>query len=1024
MKPFLLFLWIILLTGPLTMAQLRPEKAPADSSFRILPDELKAMTENGIVLPPLRPADNPWSNLKSEPGREFPLVYDMRQTPWLTSVKTQSNGGCWAYSVMGAVESRLLMLGKGYFDLSDNNLKICHKYLPERNTNGNHWMATSYFARRSGPFLESEDPFPGGTTGPENCPNDLIPSFYIHEARYTPPLDKNFTKQTILSTGPVWTLMYYNVNFFNAGNATYFYGGTNQVNHAGVIVGWNDTLQTAGGAGAWIVKNTYGPNWGQGGYYYVSYFDSQFLKYNGYWPDVMEHDTNAYIYQYDEIGGYWGVGFNSAVGYGLVKFDGVEGITEITKIGTFVQYAGSGVAIKIYENFNGSLSGLLMSKDEVICDLPGYYTFDLDSSLFIPEGKTFYVQIRYDSKNVTNKWPISIEDTIATYSKPYIETGKFWVAPNPEIWPTAWYQTGHGTTLNYDLCIKAYSNQMPMPPAPVAFAGENATLVEGEHFVTGSALAENFTAIHWTSAGDGTFWDETSLTSTYIPGIQDIGDGFSRLVLHVTGLPPLYPVTTDTLEIDILRYPTVNLIFPQDKEKLCDYELIVTGVASDPDDDLNAVEVSLNHQPWIPATGMGTWSTTLTLLPGINTLQVRVKDAADLLAELDEIEVICSLQNLFLPEGWSVISGFLDPDEPQLEQMFDAVAGNLVVLQSVGGMYAPPPLNVNTIGNWNITSGYKLKMLADDEIIFCGDLPENNQLQLAAGFHILPYLSNQPATIGQLFSDPATDILYIFDLYNGLIYWPTGDIFTLTTLWPGLGYQALLLNPAMISFPDYESFFFSAKSTKNDPYNNYPWKVKSTGTFHLISISQHAADQLTSGFFGVFGEQGNCLGATKIDNEATGNTLLTVFGDDGMTPEKDGAAEGESLFFRFFDEESSSEVVMQPQFDPAMPDAEGVFIAGGMSLVKGFEAFPTAVGERTNTNDIEIFPNPSDGNVTIIANPESFNLMFRSMDGRVISKHQFRNGETRHQLQNLQKGVYLIQAEWNTGKVFKKLMVK
>ena len=1024
MKSIFLLLLIVLLMQPAAISQNWPEKAPVDSSFRISQDELKEMAENGIVLPPVKPADNPWLNLKSDQGREFPLVYDMRQTPWLTSVKTQSNGGCWAYSVMGTVESRLLMLGKGYFNLSDNNLKICHKYIPERNTNGNHWMATSYFARRSGPFLETEDPFPGGTTGPENCPDDLIPSFYIHQARYTPPLDRDFTKQTILNTGPVWTLMYFNASYFNSTNATYFYGGNNQVNHAGVIVGWNDTLQTAGGTGAWIVKNTYGPSWGEGGYYYVSYFDTQFLKYNGYWPAVMEHDTGAYLYQYDEIGGYWGVGFNNGVGYGLVKFEGAEGVTEIKKIGTFVQYAGSGVSIKIYDSFNGSLSGLLLSKDEVICNLPGYYTFDLDSSLYIPEGKTFYVQIGYDSKNPNNKWPISIEDTIATYSRPHIETGKFWIAPNPEIWPAAWYQVGVGTPYKYDLCIKAYSDQMPMPPAPFAFAGVTDTLVEGEPFVTGSALADNFTSIQWTSEGNGTFVVDTLLSTTYIPGNQDIDDGFARIVLHVTGLPPLYPVATDTLEISILRYPLVNLIFPQHKEKLCDYELTITGAASDPDGDLIAVEVNLNGEGWISAGSGGTWSATVTLLPGINTVQARAKDAASLVMALDEIEVICSLQNLFLPEGWSVISGFLLPDEPQVEIMFGSVSDNLVVLQNVGGMYAPPPINVNTIGNWNSSSGYKLKMITDDELPFCGDLPGNNHLELAAGYHILPYLSNQPASIQELFTNPDTDILYLFDLYNGLIYWPMGGIYTLSTLWPGQGYQAWFLNPVTVYFPDYQSFFFSQKSSKSNSGKDFPWKVKSTGIIHFFSIGRQAQTTLNRGVLGVFDAQGNCIGMSPIDLDNNGNILLVGYGDDETTAEKDGAEEGDALSFRFFDEENEKEHVLMPEYDPFMPDAEGVFVAGGMTAVTGFQMFPSAFGERIKPHEFDIFPNPSDGSATTIATPGCLNLKICTMDGRIFHQHQFDPGQNTHQFQNLKKGVYLVQVEWNAGKAYKKLIVR
>jgi C1A family cysteine protease len=461
-----------------TFAQPRPEKAPVDPNYKITAEELEEMQEFGIVLPPIKPDVDNWANYIPDATREFPIVYDMRETGWLTPVKSQSSGGCWAYSTMGAVESRWLMLGMGEYDLSDNNLKYCHKYIPPRSTNGNHWMASAYFARRSGPYLESEDPYPGGTSGTDDCPNDLTPSYYIHNSRYPPPQDIDFVKQTVLDWGPVWSLLYWNSNSYDPENSTFYYAGNHAVNHAGCVVGWNDTLTTQGGQGAWIVKNTWGQSWGDGGYYYLSYFDSQFLKYNGYWPEVMEYEAYTTLYQYDEIGGYWGLGFEDEVGYGLVKFEGTGQDTEITKIGTFIVSYGCGVEIKIYDDFDTSLENLLCSKDEIICELPGYYTFDLDSSIVIPAGDDFYVQIRYDSNNPDDTWPIALEDTIATYAMPEIETGKFWIGPNPDLWPTAWYALGHGTSFPYDLCIKAYSYQLSDMNGIINYANSENTPME------------------------------------------------------------------------------------------------------------------------------------------------------------------------------------------------------------------------------------------------------------------------------------------------------------------------------------------------------------------------------------------------------------------------------------------------------------------------------------------------------------------------------------------------------------------
>ncbi len=455
----IIFLFILCLPF-LAMGQPRPQKQPADPDYAIPPAELYEMQKGGIVLPPVMPAYDRWKNFSYETRRDIPAYYDLRGSGFLTPIKSQSSGGCWAYSTMGAIESRLLMEGLGEYNLSDNNLKFCHGYIPARNTNGNHWMSSAYFARRSGPYLESEDPYPGGTNSNDNCPTEFSARYYINEARYPPSQDITYLKQTVLDYGLVWSLLYYNASYFNTGDNTYFYGGSHAVNHAGCIVGWNDTVTTAGGTGAWIVRNTYGQGWGEGGYYYLSYNDSQFGIYNGFWPEVMGNEPGTHIYQYDEIGGYWGVGFNTEIGFGLVKFETGERDNEISQIGSFIVSTNCGVEIKVYDHFQDSLYGFLGGMDEQIVELPGYYTFDLDSTIHIPAGEDFYVQIRYDSNDPEDLWPIAIEDTISSYAMPQIESGRYWIAPNPEIWPTYWYPVGQQTDFHYDLCIKAYAHEL------------------------------------------------------------------------------------------------------------------------------------------------------------------------------------------------------------------------------------------------------------------------------------------------------------------------------------------------------------------------------------------------------------------------------------------------------------------------------------------------------------------------------------------------------------------------------------
>jgi len=996
-----------------------PQKAPPDPNYKITSEEADEMKANGVILPYVRPAFDPWKNFRPDNARTFDPIYDMRNTPWLTSVKSQTAGACWAYSTMGAVESRWLMLGLGTYDLSDNNLKWCHKYIPSRSTYGNHWMATAYFARRSGPYLESEYPAPGS---PDNCPDNLSAVYYIDQSRY-PPFDKDCIKQTVLDYGPVWSLLYINNTYYDPVNYTYYYGGTAQVNHAGCVVGWDDTKVTAGGMGAWIVKNTYGTSWGEQGYYYISYNDSQFLRYNGFWPEAIENETNTTIYQYDEIGGYWGVGFNSEVGYGLVKFQNTDHNQKIKKIGTFLLSTGCGVEIKIYDTFNDTLSGFLGSMDETINGLPGYYTFDLDSAILIPAGDDFYVQVKYDSNDPTDFWPIAIEDTIDDYAEPEIETGKCWIAPNPDLWPTYWYQIGQNTPYHYDLCIKAYAEILPIPPDPIANAGDDDTIAEDESYFLSGAAAENYSSVFWTG-GDGTFDDFTMLNPEYFPGVADIAAGSAELCLTAEPIFPNTNLTEDCMTLTINHYPVISINSPANREKFCEEPIVVTGTASDSDGNPDHIEIRLNGGSWDFATGTSDWSINLNLEPEINTIEARVLDDGNLFSEIIEIEVNLSIETIPLVQGWSAISSFLNPDETNVVNMFQDVVSNMVIVLGKSGIYAPAPFNVNTLVNWDVYKGYKIKMNTADELTFCGDALINNTVSFDAGFQLLPVLTNVNSPVAEIFSNPVNDVLYIYEMTTGKIYWPGGGITNLTDLKPGLGYMAYFINPVAIDFPDYSAYSFDNKAAAG-VHQTGPWPCTSNFNIHLISIDKNAISDTATDFLGAFDFNGNCIGFTPV-TEANENFLLAVYGDDEFTNLKDGAYSGEVINFRAHNRFSQADEKLAAVYDPEMPQHEGTFVAGGQSKITAFYREAAGLQRIMTSGLVEVFPQPAGDQITIIYpfDGENLKLELISMNGIILKTGIINSRQTKMNIRDITHGVYILRIQNKENIVLKRVVIE
>ncbi|MFP4343692.1 MAG: C1 family peptidase [Anaerolineales bacterium] len=72
-------------------------------------------------------------------------------------------------------------------------------------------------------------------------------------------------KQAIYGHGPVAAAVCVNTAFQNYGGGVSTGPGCTSVNHAIVLVGWDDVHQ------AWILRNSWGPNWGENGYMRIGY---------------------------------------------------------------------------------------------------------------------------------------------------------------------------------------------------------------------------------------------------------------------------------------------------------------------------------------------------------------------------------------------------------------------------------------------------------------------------------------------------------------------------------------------------------------------------------------------------------------------------------------------------------------------------------------------------------------------------------------------------------------------------------
>jgi len=111
------------------------------------------------------------------------------------------------------------------------------------------------------------------------------------------------------------------------GSYMLYYDGQEEVNHAVLIVGWDDNLPHPGGSGGWIAKNSWGTDWGgpcgyssERGYFTIAYGSAGIGSNASFVADWQDYDPSGGLLYYDEAGWTKDAGYTSPVGWGLCQF--------------------------------------------------------------------------------------------------------------------------------------------------------------------------------------------------------------------------------------------------------------------------------------------------------------------------------------------------------------------------------------------------------------------------------------------------------------------------------------------------------------------------------------------------------------------------------------------------------------------------------------------------------------------------------------------------------------------------------
>jgi hypothetical protein len=350
---------------------------------------------------------------------------DVHGVGYVTPVKNQISGTCWAHGTMAAIEGNLLMTGAwkaagfaGQPNLAEYHMDWWNGFNRHNNddTNpstggglevhmgGDYRVVQAYVSRGEGAVYSelANDSTESDKNWFDSPPARADPDYAIFYVRdiewYTIGPDLagiNIIKDVIRTHGVLATCMYWGNGFYKSSLTTHYQplDDSQEPNHSIAIVGWDDEKQTqARLPGAWLCQNSWGSDWADEGYFWISYYDKHCCRHPEMGAVSFKNvEPLAYdnVYYHDYHG--WrdtktdcNEAFNAFIADANEMVSAVSFITAVDHV-TYT--------VKVFGCFeNGQLLDELASKSGYI-ERAGFHTVDLCSPAKVSAGDDFYVYL-------------------------------------------------------------------------------------------------------------------------------------------------------------------------------------------------------------------------------------------------------------------------------------------------------------------------------------------------------------------------------------------------------------------------------------------------------------------------------------------------------------------------------------------------------------------------------------------------------------------------------------------------------
>lgn len=383
-------------------------------------------SETPMQIPSASTAEIPRSVGRSARS-SYPSSFDLRETGGITSVKDQGEyGTCWAHAAIASAEASV-MRSNPLVDLSEFHTAFYPYYgnykidIGTENPDdifkfgGNYNFVTNIWSQGIGPISEKKLRYGNLEFFDNQSRVDEIQyesdyrlkesrTFDFDWERSNADVVNELVKRYVSDGKPVDVSYYsnpelcYNYDFCTSNSTK----RPRFSNHSVTIIGWDDDYPAENfnikpsQNGAWLIKNSWGEDFGNEGTMWISYEDESLHEFAVY--ELDDSDEYMYMDYYDKFMPMQSLASNDEGNgsYMANVFTNDEFAMQLEAISMYIQNPDTEYEITIYKNLqdlSNPVTGTPSSTTYGSVDSSGYFTIELDENVILEHGEDYSVVV-------------------------------------------------------------------------------------------------------------------------------------------------------------------------------------------------------------------------------------------------------------------------------------------------------------------------------------------------------------------------------------------------------------------------------------------------------------------------------------------------------------------------------------------------------------------------------------------------------------------------------------------------------